>query len=178
MTGRAFWLSNDKTLDRWTRNYFPHVKEKRRLTTVFGEQSQPYWVENAPAFPLAPPIIDAVNDFEDSGIRKIRFQVRSQRQAPEIRVFVEGADVLSAKVENKSLFPATASSWRFRGLGFSAQNLHFELTVNTGRPFTIRAIDYSYELPPTALPSRPPDMMIQPFGMSDTTAVVNAVSLQ
>jgi hypothetical protein len=46
------------------------------------------------------------------------------------------------------------------------------LNVQAGSPFKIRVIDYSYELPQTSLQPRPPNMIVQPFGLSDTTVVV------
>jgi hypothetical protein len=177
VTEKAFWLSADKSLDEWTRTFFTDPKGKRRGPEIFGEKSGLYWAGSAPVLPLQAPAIDVLADSIRSGIRKITIQVRSLRHAPEFRVFVEGLAVISSKVDNRIFSEEFVPEWSLQGFGFPEQGLNIELTVQAGTPFIIRAIDFSYGLPRTNFRPRPANMISQPFGLGDTTAVVNTIAL-
>lgn len=176
VTGKAFWLSNNQSLDEWTETFFPGVKERRQVKEIFGEKSMNYWAGSAPRLPLQVPVVNVLQDTIESGVRNIRIQVRSLRHAPELHVFVEGASVFGSKVENRIISQALDSDWGFQGFGFSERGLTVELDVKTGGPFKIRVIDISYGLPQTDALPRPADTIAQPAGLSDTTVVVNTVA--
>ena len=70
------------------------------------------------------------------------------------------------------------SGYPIKGFGMPEKGLNIELNVQAGSPFEIRVMDISYEPPPTSLQPRPPDMIAQPFGLSDTTVVVKPVAFK
>jgi hypothetical protein len=174
-TGNALWLSQDKSLDAWTRNFFPSNPERRPIPEIFGEGSWAFWATAAPVFALPAPTIEVLEDSTTGTIRKINIQVRSLRHAPKLSLSVEGTGVISSKVEGRLFSQAFRPEWRLKGFGMPEKGLNIELNVQAGSPFKIRVIDISYELPPTSLQSRPPNMIAQPFGLSDTTVVVKTV---
>jgi hypothetical protein len=178
VSGKAFWLSNDKSPDEWTRSFFPDSNKKRQIKEIFGEKSTLYWVGSAPVLFLQAPKATVLKDTIMSGMRKINIQVRSLRNAPELRVYLEGASVLSSKVENRVFSQKLDPDWSLQGFGLSEMGLNIELNVGAGSPFQIRVIDFSYGLPRTNLPPRPENTIPQLFSTSDTTAVANAIAFK
>jgi len=177
-TGKAFWLSQDKYLDKWTRTFFPGNPEWRRIPEIFGERSKDYWAAAAPVFDLPVPTIELLEDSTEGNSRKINIQVRSLRRAPRLSLSVEGTGVISSKVEGRLFSKAFRPEWRLKGFGIPAEGLNIELNVQAGSPFKIRVIDISYELPLTSSLPRPSNMIAQPFGISDTTIVARTFSFQ
>lgn len=175
-TGKAFWLSTDEYLDRWTRTFFPGDTVQRKVPEIFGDRHWRFWAAPAPAFALPAPAVEVLTDSVTAGIRKINLQVRSLRHAPEFDVYVEGSEVLSSQVQGRIFSPAPLREWRLDAFGIAQEGLNIELKVKAGVPFTIRVIDFSFALPPADFPPRPADMIPQPFGLSDTTAVVKTIA--
>ncbi|MGR9072599.1 MAG: hypothetical protein ACU833_05980, partial [Gammaproteobacteria bacterium] len=171
-SGAAYWLSLNEDLDEWTQDYF---KERRRgkAADIFGNASGDYWRSPAPALPLPPPVIDVIEDRKENAMRHVKFNVRSERHAPYFLLFSEGAEILGSKVQGRDLTDSPISNWRLKAYGIPGNGLDLELAVKPGRPFKIGVVDFSYRLPETGGPRRPPDTIPQPYGMSDTTAVAN-----
>jgi len=177
-TGNALWLSQDKDLDEWTRTFFPGNPEQRQIPEIFREGSRDFWAIAAPIFALPAPAIEVLEDRTTATIRKINIQVRSLRHAPKLSLSVEGTGVISSKVEGRLFSQAFRPEWRLNGFGMPEKGLHIELNVQAGSPFKIRVIDFSYELPPTSSQPRPPNMIVQPFGLSDMTVVAKTVAFK
>ena len=177
-TGKALWLSSDKDLDEWTRTFFPGNPERRPIPELFGEKSGYYWAAAAPKFVLPVPTIEVLTDSTAANIRKITIQVRSLRQAPKLSLSLEGTGVISSKVAGRLFSQAFRREWSLKGFGIPEGGLNIELNVQAGSPFKIKVIDFSYELPRTGFQPRPSNMIAQPFGLSDTTMVVNTFAFQ
>jgi hypothetical protein len=177
-TGNALWLSQDKSLDEWTRTFFPGNPERRPVPEIFGEGSKDYWAATAPVLALPAPTIEVLEDSTAANIRKINIQVRSLRHAPKLNLYLEGAGVISSKVNGRLFSQAIHREWSLKGFGIPEDGLNIELNVQAGTPFKIRVIDFSYELPRASSQPRPPNMIVQPFGLSDTTAVANTIAFQ
>ncbi len=175
-TGNAFWLSQDKILDEWIRTFFSVNPERRAVPELFGEGSRYFWAAAAPVFALPAPTIEVLEDSTMANSRKIKIRVRSLRQAPKLSLSLEGAGVISSKVEGRPFSPAYRREWRLKGFGIPEQGLTIELNVQAVLPFKIRVADFSYELPPASFKPRPPHMIAQPFGFSDTTIVVKTIA--
>ena len=176
VSGKALWLSTDRTLDSWTRTFFASSKQKRQVPEIFGANTATLWAAVAPTLPLKAPEIKVLGDSVKADIRTITLQVSSLRQAPELNVYLEGTGVISSRIENRIASKSLIPEWRFQGFGFLDKGVHIELTVKSGEPFKIRVLDFTYELPFTSFSPRPADMMTQPFGLSDTTTVVNTLT--
>jgi hypothetical protein len=177
-TGKAFWLSTDKQLDAWTRTFFPGNSVRRPVNEIFGDKSRVFWAASAPVLPLPPPTIEVLEDNIISDIRKINIQVRSLRHAPKFNIYVEGANVISSKVEGRIFSQSPRRDWSLEGFGIPEKGLAIELKVQAGPAFKIRVIDFSYGLPQTGSRSRPAGMIAQPFELSDTTLVAKTVDFK
>jgi len=177
-TGNALWLSQDKYLDEWTRTFFAANPERRRIPEIFGEGSRDFWAAAAPAFALPAPTIKVLEDSTAANSRKINIQVQSLRHAPKLSLSLEGAGVISSKVEGRLFSQAFRREWSLKGFGIPAEGLNIELNVQAGSPFKIRVTDFTYELPQTSSQPRPHNMIAQPFGLSDTTVVVKTIAFQ
>jgi len=119
-----------------------------------------------------------LEDSTEGNSRKINIQVRSLRHAPKLNLYVEGAGVISSKVNGRLFSQAFYREWRLKGFGIPDGGLNIELNVQAGSPFKIRVTDFSYELPLTSSQSRPSNMIAQPFGISDTTIVARTFAFQ
>jgi hypothetical protein len=177
-TGNALWLSQDTSLDEWTRTFFRGDSERRQVPEIFGEESRYYWVAAAPALALPAPTLEVLKDSTTANSRKITIQVRSLRQAPKLSLTIEGTGVISSKVEGRLFSQAVSREWRLEGFGLPEEGVNIELNVQAGSPFKIRVIDFSYELPQTGFQSRPSDTIPQPSGLSDTTVVAKTIVFQ
>lgn len=179
-SGKALWLSANDTLDPWTERFFPASAARRQVTEIFGADSPLYWTASAPAFAGQAPDIEMRENTVAAGIRKVMVRVKSLRQAPEIRVAVEGATVLDAKVQGRIFSPTPRQAWRIKSFAVGKRGLVIELRVPAGISFQIRAADISYSLPQTNTQPRPAGTIPQPFGLSDTSLAVTtkAISLQ
>ena len=125
-TGNALWLSQDKSLDEWTRTFFRGDSERRQVPEIFGEESRYYWVAAAPVFALPAPTVEVLRDSTTANIRKINIQVRSLRQAPKLSLSLEGAGVISSKVEGRLFSQAVSRhEWRLEGFGIPEEGLTY-----------------------------------------------------
>jgi hypothetical protein len=177
-TDDALWLSQDTSLDEWTRTFFRGDSERRKVPEIFGEKSGYYWVAAAPALALPAPTIGVLEDGTTANSRKINIQVRSLRHAPRLSLSLEGTDVISSKVEGRLFSQAVSREWRLEGFGLPEAGINIELNVQAGSAFKIRLIDFSYELPQTGFQPRPSDTIPQPSGLSDTTVVAKIIVFQ
>ncbi len=177
-TGKAFWLSQDKALDAWTRTFFPGNPERRRIPELFGGESRDYWAAIAPEFALTAPSIEVLEDSPSFTVRKLTIQVKSLRHAPKLSLSVEGTGVISSKVQGHFFSLAVQDEWNLKAFGIPEEGLTVELTVQAGTAFKIRVIDFSYGLPLAGWPPRPANMIAQPSGLSDTTLVSKTIALQ
>jgi hypothetical protein len=103
-TGNALWLSQDKSLDEWTRTFFPGNSERRPVPEIFGEGSRDYWAAAARIFVLPAPTIEALEDTTRATIRKINIQARSLRHAPKLSIYNDGFSSSSYPGFHKYIF--------------------------------------------------------------------------
>jgi Peptidase family M28 len=176
---RAFWLSTDNQLDQWTSAFFPKTQAKQQVSSIFGESFSEMWVATAPVLGLQKPTIEILGDNaisdKSSDKRRINIRVKSTRQAPKLKVTIEGIDVLQSKVGGQLYSQSPQHHWSLDSVGLNEEYLIIEFMVNAGVPFVIRAIDFSFGLPAIIQNHRPSSMISKPSEFSDTTAVVNVV---
>jgi hypothetical protein len=176
---RAYWLSTDQQLDKWTSTLFANSKAKQQVPEPFGDSFPAMWVSPAPLLALQKPIIQTWEDniVNDNGVdrRKIKVQIKSPRQAPKLKVFIEGTDVLRSIVAGQLYSETAQSHWQLDGIGLNNKDLIIEFVVKSGVPFKVKAIDFSYGLPAAILKPRPAAMISKPSEFSDTIATVNVL---
>ena len=72
-----------------------------RFLNYLEKASRYYWVAAAPVLALPAPTLEVLEDRTTANSRKITIQVRSLRQAPKLSLSLEGAGVISSKVEGR-----------------------------------------------------------------------------
>jgi hypothetical protein len=168
-SGKAFWLSSDTQLNRWSAPLFAGVAAPRALPTLFGQASPQMWAAPAPPLDLAPPQVDVLSDQRSGALRKLVVDVLSEREAPMMFITLEGATVLRSSVNGRSLTLAPRADWSVGAYAIGADGIRLSLEVEAGKPFLIRVRDRSFGLPPGLVPARPPGLIAQPFGSADST---------
>jgi hypothetical protein len=145
------------------------------VVEVFGAHSRPYWTGPAPALGLQAPQVTLLADELAGDTRRIRVHVKSLRDAPEIKLFAEGAQVLSAMLDGKTLFSTRHDDWLFALYNPPVDGVDLTLQVQAGTPFALRVIDTTYGLPATGLAPRATTMTVRPFGASDSMRAFTSV---
>lgn len=173
----GYWLSSDRALDAWTRQFFPGEKYGT-VPAVYGDSGIERFYASAPARGLAQPEAAIEADVTADGKRTLTLRVRSGRAAPKVLVAVEGVTVEQASIEGRSIGGLPAKQWQFDLFGLPAAGSALRLTVPAATPFKLRLTDMSYELALDGRAARRSDMMAQPFRDSDTTRVVRVIEVQ
>lgn len=180
---KHLWVSTDAQLDAWSTPLFGNGAVRRAAPELFGPPrrtgipERQYWIADAPSVALAAPLLRVSGDRTEDGVRRLSVQVQSQRQASVLSLAVDGAAVAAASVDGQPLAPAAHTAWRANMFGTGDAPHTVELTLKPGQPLALRALDVSYGLPSGLAPVRPAAMMVQPFGLSDTTQALQVVQL-
>src|SRR5438270_175557 len=172
----AVWISDDRSLDPWTAQFFPNRKPERRpMPQYLCGSDRP--VLYAPASPveLDPPIAEIQADEREGDVRKIRMNVRSQRNARALRLsFFKDVQVLSVKIGTREISvgqnstPASISL-----LGMGRQGADLELAIRASGKISLWLTDQSSGFP---LPVKPRPADITAGGGSDTTLICREYS--
>ncbi len=127
----------------------------------------PYWNAGAPDLGIAAPQMDVIKDESDGAVRRISLRLKSPRQAPEIKVYVEGVTVSKATLDGAPVLKDAHPLWGLSAYGLPAEGAEFSFEVPAGKPFMVRMYDRSYGLP-ASVPKRSADTIAEPLGMSDS----------
>jgi hypothetical protein len=158
---KAYWLYPPVGLDSWSRNFFPGAREPNVPVDLFGWGSGKLWVAPAPPDGARFPYIEVLKDDDDDATRHVEFLLRSDNGAPEIDVWIAGADTLHATLNGEPLSAGPARGWSLMLYGMARQNLRFGFDMAPGRLFRIFIQERIPGLPPNDLPPRSaalPDM--------------------
>jgi len=178
-TGRALWVSPDRTADAWTSQFFTGQTEVGAIEQ-FVPSRFPYMKAAAPPAPLPAPSVAVAQDETRGDIRSTRLRVTSARRAPSVAVYlgpeveVVRAWVGGRVVDMKALPSGPQSPWSVQYWGLPAEGFELNLETRTGRPLSLTVVDRTYGLPQldgfTYRP-RPADTIPAPFQYSDATLV-------
>jgi hypothetical protein len=92
--------------------------------------------------------MSVVEDKSVDGVRTLRMQVSSPRQAGKLSVYVDSnAEVLSASVNNTPI-DELRDHWGLQIEGLPQQGVQLQLQLKTSEPLRLRLVDQSYGLPP------------------------------
>jgi hypothetical protein len=169
--GKSLWLSDDAHLDNWTGGYLVAAK-LREVPEVFGKGPWRLWAAKAPNLNLPPPRIEALEDFVVDGVRTLKLRIVSQRQAPKLRIFVEGLPVSQSELDGHPFSTEPRKQWMAEAYGFGAEGLRLDLHLNAGKPFRLKVVDVTYGIPPGTGAKRPDDTLAVPSPNSDTTQTI------
>ena len=177
ISGKAMWLSTDAKLDSWTGPLFGANPRQRKVPELFGDRARQYWVAPAPRQHLVPPVMAVLEDRTEGKARWLTLRIKSQRNAPQLKVYGEGVEVLHATLDGAVVTEGAQKEWAMAAYNLGPEGAELKMTVSAGQPFRLRLIDRTYGLP-AAAPPRHPDMVIQPLGTSDTIQSVVAVDFK
>ena len=173
----ASWVSTDAVLDGWLKPVLGPAAIRRAMPEVFGARAKPYWTAPAQQLGIEGPALALLQDEVAGDKRTIAMHISSARGAPEVKVIVEGTDVLSASLHGQTVLKARRENWSMVAYGLPPEGTELQFAVPAGRPFVLRVIDRSYGLP-ASVPARAASMIAQPFGTSDSIRAVQAMSFQ
>jgi hypothetical protein len=167
----AVWISYDHSLDPWTAQFFPNGKPEARLMPEYLAGSvRP--VLSAPASPieLDPPIAEIKTDEKERDIRKIRMNVRSQRNARVLRLsFLKDVQIFSIKIDAREISVGQNSApTSITLLGMGDQGADLELAIRGSDKISFWLTDQSSGFP-LPIKQRPADITAD--GGSDTTLI-------
>ena len=175
--GDASWVSTDAQLDPWLKSVLGSGVVKRALPEAFGPRAKQYWTAPAPSLNIQGPAVEVVRDESVGDKRELTVRIRSPRSAPEIKIAVEGTDVLGASMAGHTVTREANDNWSMIAYNLPADGAELSLQTRAGRPFVLRIIDRSYGLP-AGLPARGSASIAQPFGMSDSIRAVSSLAFQ
>jgi hypothetical protein len=171
---KAVWASRDQKPDEWTSQFFVNGSERDSLSEYLGQGRETFLKSPAPPAPLPPPIIKVSSDSASGGVRDLRFQVISPRQAPILIISADPESrVLAYTVNHKQMTNDRDQPWRFRYHGLPKDGVEIALKLTSSAPVKLLVADQSDGLPHEFIPFKPrPDwMMPSIFPNSDTILV-------
>ena len=152
---KAWWALPAGPLDAWSRPFFTSARAPRELREVSGMTREDLWVARAPNNQVMFPDIVMLRDEDGSDSRKVEFTLRSKNKAPTIELRLEGADMLSARLDGKVVTDKTARFWSM-SLHGTGDSLHrFELALSPGSIARIYIAERIPGLPGNAGGTRP-----------------------
>jgi hypothetical protein len=166
-TGQARWISPDRHLDDWTRQFFPAQPERvayeREVATNVSAYAAP-----APVVALAPPEVAVVGDTVEAGVRTLRLRLVSPRGASELDTWlVAPGAIVAAAVDGRPLDmqsypPAAEGRLLLTYAGVPPSGVELMVAVRSTEPLRVTVRDVSHGLPPVpgvAITPRPPSFM-------------------
>ncbi len=174
-SGVARWQAVDP-LDEWTRSYL-----RADLRQPFGSSYFPQLgmrqtiTAAAPQLGLPPPELSVLSDATAGGRRTVRLRVRSPRGAPVISLLVHSVvgrltaevDGLPLRGKDTTILDGTTVRWSFDYHAAPPEGVTVTLRFAAGPPVLLRAVDFSYGIPPelaARYPERPADMLAARIG--------------
>ncbi|MBI1318408.1 MAG: M20/M25/M40 family metallo-hydrolase [Candidatus Hydrogenedens sp.] len=172
-TNEAFWISQDKQLDDWLRNFFSDVNDRQSVDEfVYGFGGKALKAA-APLTDAPQPEVDVLSDASEGGKRTLRLKVRSPRKAARIDIaLAPGTQVYGATLQGNPLGGASGEpqvgegeAWRARYQGLPYDGLDLMLVVDDGVPLDLAVREESFGvLPPVPgvdAPKRPANMVTE-----------------
>lgn len=178
LSGQGHWISRDEHLNRWTRQFFEPQPDKGALKALYGERAALNWMRHSSPLVGPSPSITVLKDATVNGEHMLTLEVRSLRKAPQLSVHVNRVAVKRASVAGHPFGKPNARGWHVEAYGLLGQALQIELVLPADKPFRVIADDVSYGLPAHPHGPRPHDLINQPFGDSETTRLISAVTFE
>ncbi len=184
--GVGHWETID-LVNIWTRQFLPDVARYQYGMDYFPGLGDRYTISTpATGDHLPAPEIRVLSDAAKGDRRTVTVRVRPRRPAAVLSVLEESVvGSLTASVDGRPLqsrdttiLDATPVRWYFDYYAPPAQGVVLTLRCQAGRPLTLRAVDYSYGLPPRAAQGhtpRPPGIL--PGWINDGTLVESSLRL-
>jgi branched-subunit amino acid transport protein AzlD len=187
-TGRSYWVTTDRSVDEWTRQFVGDRPQAGDVSGYFPDQRRPVLLGPSGAPGREGPSLRVLEDRRSPEARAIRAWVSADGEAADISVYTApDVRVRRAVADGIPLPPrpgraggSTAAGWSLRYSGLPARGFELFLELDPGVAPVLRATTLSYELPPGPLgrpPIRPPHLMPRPTFLSDAAAVTRSFQL-
>jgi hypothetical protein len=177
-TGRALWMSMDKSPDAWTSQFLSGRVRHAKLD-VFLPQETPVLEAAAPVVLLPLPEVTALDDVTLGEDRLLRLCIISPRPGSSLWITFPGASVKEASVNGKKIGGASGSSEALKkGLLYSAvpnNGIVLTLEVGASDALGVKVVEISRglpEIPGAPFKPRPADFMPRQGSFIDSSTVV------
>jgi hypothetical protein len=185
--GQAIWASVDDGPDEWTAQFFSSGVEITNLADHFAWGEGGLLKGNAPALPLAPPMIVVLEDSRRDGLRALRLRVTSPRKAPALSIYwkrelklvalaVNGKRVVE---ENVDAMVGPERYRMFSYFGLPEEGIELSLETKSPDPIDLKIEEWSYGLPVipgSSYANRPDYIIAAPFSYSDSTVITKSIT--
>jgi hypothetical protein len=155
----AVWFSYDDAPDAYTARLLADGQTNRRsIPNYLAGLQRPVLSAPAAAIDLRPPVSEIKADEQEGELRKIRMNLRSQRDAHLIVVRLDpSVKLISVKVSGRSMNLRPNSTGSILLYGMDTQGGDLDLTLKAPSGISFWVSDYSSGLPTTEV--RPADLI-------------------
>jgi hypothetical protein len=172
----AAWISYDPKPDDWTRQFLgANPKPPHPVQNYLAGYARPLISAGTPVLSLAPPLIENVEHKQEGTIHKMKFTLRSQRNAETLYLrFPDDVQPISLKVAGREVPLEKGGRLGLTLFAFGDQGVEVEMAVTAPSTISFWVMDRSYGLPVDAQP-RPANVM--GINGSDVTFVCRKYTL-
>lgn len=145
----AVWVSDDSALDGYTAQFLGKVPRREPVPNYLTGSLRAPLSASAPAIDLRPPVSEIEVDEQKGNLRRLRMNVRSQRNADFMVVrFDRSVQSILVEISGRSVKPQAGSGGLFMLLyGMDTQGAELDLTLNAPSGVSFWVSDYSAGLP-------------------------------
>lgn len=175
-SAQSYWASPDAARGQWVRRFTASATRREDAPGLTGLAGVPFWVAKAVDIvsPSVPSLVIERDEIRN-GVRALTIMVRSTRNAPRIRVTLDGDQVMRSIVNGQSYVPPQ-DRWRLDVSGVGDDPIRITLDVAPGHAVALRVADLSYGVDAMA-PGRPVSSMSTPYGLPDGWQVLRRKTL-
>ncbi|HKV94292.1 MAG TPA: M20/M25/M40 family metallo-hydrolase [Candidatus Angelobacter sp.] len=166
----AFWISYDAVPDQWTSQFFANQKGLRQsMPNYLYGSTQHVLSTQTTALELIPPVLEIKSNQQEGDLRRIRFSVKSQRNASTLLLrFGNNVEVMSLALAGRPIAFRHPSNNLIVLIGTEIQAEDLDLTIKGPSRIQLRVTDRSFGLP---LPYQPRSNRFVATQRSDYTLV-------
>ena len=175
-TGKAIWATDLNQRDERSVQFFTGGEPKGTLGDfAYKRSSSQYSIAEAPALPLAAPEMSVLEDKSEGGVRSLRLQLKSPREAGTLSLFIDSnVQIVDASI-NKMPIEDAPDQWGMYIEGIPSEGVELMLQVKTSEPLKLRVVDQSYGLPAVNAAVNSQSSLLA--GKPDLTLLVKSFSL-
>lgn len=163
-TNEAAWLSDERNLDEWTRNFFKEDAPRVKLSEFLGGDPNEYRRGPAPMPGFGKFVMEKREDTVVDGKRHLKFFIDSQCDAQEVRIHLSGSEVYAAKLLGHDMkIKRKDDDWDTRLIMMPFEGGELELETEADKPLQFAVHEVVFKLPENLpnFPPRPDWMMSQ-----------------
>ncbi len=194
-TDKAYWLSYDKELDSWTKNFLgddPRSAGDMNLNAAYSKYGSGYrYATEAPAKAIPKPKIEVTKDTLVADKRHIELCIAPQRHVNRVEVFASKSSLFYTLTVNGVAIEKDEEEefvlnrrWRNKVLSYyftDQEPLELKMEVPTDQKTELQVLEASFDLLENELftvPKRPANMIPKPFIMNDAIIMVKDLVIE